>query len=82
MRAARNSTRAKRVVVKVQASIYTTEGRPQVLVYSQDRALLFTGSLPSQVQEVLGDRPKAFFYAWVDARGKIVLDAEAPWQAW
>lgn len=69
------------IIVKVQLSLYTSEPVRQVVVYNEDRSIEFMMDAPADVLELMGDRPKAFFYATLKD-GTMGLDEEAPWQEW
>jgi hypothetical protein len=70
-----------RIIVKVQLSLYTTEVERQVVVYNEDQSIFFEMDAPLDVLELMGERPKAFFYATLKD-GTLGLDEQAPWQNW
>lgn len=72
---------APRLIVKVQLSLFTNERVRQVVVYNEDRSIEFMFDAPKDVLKLMGERPKAFFYATLND-GTLGLDEEAPWQDW
>lgn len=73
------------MIVKVQASMVSSDGAPSVLIYDEKRATMFETrdrALTGPVLKLLEGRPKAYFHATLDPKRKIVLGKEAPTQAW
>lgn len=69
------------MIVKVQASIVTTEDESQVLVYDQAKKYQFQGAMPWDLLVKLNGRPKAYFEAELDGT-ELVIGDEAPTQDW
>lgn len=72
------------MIVKVQLSLSTTESSRQVLIYNEDHSVVYRGDAPRKLVRIMGQRPKAFFYAEIDGKN-IDLDtrsARPPWQKW
>lgn len=69
------------VIVKVQIS-QNDEGQ-HVLIYPEDRRFIYQGPATPEIVNLLGGRPKAFFYMPHDARRSVRdIQVEAPWQEW
>jgi len=77
------------VIVKVQVSVSTSEAVPQVLVYNEDRSVeyttgysnLFEALMRADFDDSANSFYKAFFHAHMDGT-EIMIDEEAPFQAW
>lgn len=69
------------MIVKVQVSIATSEPDPQVLIYSEDRSVWYTGSLTPTIRRRMGEEFKRYFEATVDC-GVIALRREVEEQPW
>jgi hypothetical protein len=68
------------LIVKVQLEQAPSKGA-NVLIYSEDRTVLYQQSTPRALRKRLGKRQKAYFYATL--RGTILnLGNEAPEQEW
>ena len=75
----------KQQIVKVQVSLFTSEEKPQVLIYNKDRSVMGEFPLTPDIEEAMGGDHKKFFYALVPLGKKevqIELLEEAPWQVW
>ncbi len=48
------------VIMKIQASIYSTAAASTVLIYNEDRAYMLQGPLMSNLEEFLNGRLKVF----------------------
>lgn len=71
----------KPFIVKIQASVATTAGQRQVLVYNEDRSVQFQCPLQPDVESLLRGRLKMYAYATLD--GTILeIGNEAPGQVW
>jgi hypothetical protein len=75
-------TKAKQVVVKVQQSIVTSETKRQVLVYNQDRSIMWQGDITPDLRKVLGDDLKSYWYATVMKDGNLRLERRTGWRTW
>jgi hypothetical protein len=76
----------KKIIVKVQVPLFSSDPDAGVLVYDKDRS--FTTELPirsrrerDEILDILGDEPKGYFYAKVDGKG-LILTGKAPYQDW
>jgi len=69
------------MIVKVQASLFTTQATRRALIYDEDRVHMYEGELTEAVESILDGRPKAFFFAKLIGT-TIEIGAEAPWQEW
>jgi hypothetical protein len=69
------------VIVKVQMPLVLTESKPKALIYNKDRTINHWAYV-EDIQDLMGARVKAFFYAQVLPGGKLQLYQPAPWQSW
>jgi len=69
------------MIVKVQISLSHTKDFTQMLVYNEDKSILYEGDLTRRVEKLMGDSVKRFFYAKLKGT-EVVLDRKAPWQEW
>lgn len=70
--------------VKLQRSIVTSTEQPQMLVYNEDRSLVFQCDLPDDIAEAMGARLRMYCKASLRQDGQLVLDfatltEEQPW---
>ena len=81
------------MIVKVQISLISSDGKTRILVYPKDRSMQYEGVADPSLLRVMGNRKKAFFFVHTKASegGKfttvqegleLVIDKEAPWQEW
>ena len=71
----------KEFPVKVQLSQFTTAGKPQVLIYSQNRTYQYQGDATPELLMMSNGRPK--FFVWAHMEGtEMVLGESAPDQTW
>jgi hypothetical protein len=76
----RRSQTAKRrgiFIVKVQLSLFTSHDVRQVMVYNEDRSILWMGPADEDVGKLMGDAVKRFFYAEL-VNTEIVIDDKRP----
>jgi hypothetical protein len=76
-----------RFIVKVQASLFTTESEQQVVIYNEDRTIQYqcpAADCLDMVAVLDPDVPKAFFWTTIDEEGRLQLDPNdiAEWQNW
>ncbi len=69
------------MIVKVQMSLFTTASCPQVLIYNEDRTVMWQGDAPKGLKKLMKGEPKKFFYATTKNKN-IILGEEAEWQDW
>jgi hypothetical protein len=70
-------------IVKVQTSLFTSDGIPSVMIYTEDHKHSYEGPAEAFLLDMMDDEPKKFFFAWVPEKpGIIQLIEEAPWQSW
>lgn len=77
-------SRIKRIV-KVQVSLFTSDGVPSMMIYDENREYFYEGAPPKGVFSRMRGRKKAFFWAYVDpARpGDVELLKDwVPYQTW
>jgi len=78
----------KRIIVKVQTPIVTSEPHPMVLVYDQGKSVFDQFPLTAQLLKILKGEPKTFWYADLipdpqkDGAFKVSIVKRAPWQEW
>ena len=78
-----DARKSKRVVVKVQLSIASSDGKSSMLVYDQQREHTFVGRPDRWLLRKMGARKKAFFYAVWNAKGcHWTIGSEANEQDW
>lgn len=71
------------MIVKVQMSLATTEKKPQVLVYNEDRSVTWQGDSTEDFVDLLDGETKGFFEAKIRTTdGFIEIDGPADWQDW
>lgn len=77
----------ERFIVKVQASLFSTETEQQVIIYNEDRSITYqcpASDCPTMVDVLDPGHPKAFFWTSLDEKGRLQLDPDdlAEWQDW
>ena len=68
-------------IVKVQINLLGKDGPRMLQVTNEDDSLHWEGSPAEDVERLLGDRDRAYFYARFENR-KLQLGQEAPGQKW
>jgi hypothetical protein len=71
----------KRLIVKVQLPLVTTDPDPYALVYDRSRELQAMVPVTPELLAGMGGEVKCFFYAEVSDDG-LTLDRQAPFQDW
>lgn len=74
--------RPQKFIVKLQVSLASTHRAKQVLIYNRDRSVEWTGDAGADVLTLMGDEPKAFFWAIIREDGRVSIEGVAPWQEW
>ena len=69
------------MIVKVQLSLASSDGKTDVLVYNQDRSIQYMGAAWPELVEMMGGEHRAFFNAGL-VDGDIVLNEPTDWQDW
>ena len=75
------------IIVKVQISKFSSDGVERVMIYNEDRSVLYEDSDPEQlaaIQAIFDSMEfdgKAFFNAHLEGT-LIILDELAEWQEW
>lgn len=69
------------MVVKVQISQFSSDGKTQMLVYNKARTVKYEGEPPAGLLTKMNGSPKQFFHSEVK-NGERILLAVAPWQNW
>ena len=68
-------------IVKVQINLLGQDGPRMLQVTNEDDTLHWEGSPAEDVEKLLGERDRAYFYARV-VKNKLQLGQEAPLQKW
>jgi hypothetical protein len=68
-------------IVKIQVNLLGEDGPRMLQVTNEDDTLHWEGSLAEEVERLLGDRDRAYFYARV-INSQLQLGQEAPVQKW
>jgi len=72
------------VIVKVQKSLFSSDGTCTVLIYDETRKHTLQMECPSELAEYMGDEPKMYFEALVPTKGAgfIELQGQVDEQDW
>lgn len=73
--------RSDREIVKVEINLLGKDGPRMLQVSNEDESFHWEGTLVDDVERLLGDRNRAYFYARV-INHKLQLGQEAPLQRW
>lgn len=77
---------AKNHLLKVQTSLFSSDGIGSVMVYNEDKSIIgefnLTSDLTKEITKKLNGKPKSFWFGHIDKNKMLVLDKEAPWQNW
>lgn len=76
-----------RFIVKVQASLFATESEQQLIIYNENRSIMYqcpAADAPEMVEALDPEQPKGFFWTHLDKAGRLQLDPKdtADWQDW
>lgn len=65
------------MIFKVQQSLVTSEGQPQMLIYNEDRSVIIQEPISDEVAKFMGDKLKVYVEGrvWED---NIILDRVVP----
>ena len=69
------------MIVKVQRSLYSSDGKDSVLIYDRDRTVIETRPLTEDIGRKLGEANKRYFYATV-YNDQLQLGSIAPTPDW
>lgn len=74
-------------IVKIQIPLASNEPDPPALVYNEDRSIEQTFPLNRAIVDMLTDsngktKPKAYFEAYLDEDGRLVIGHEVGEQNW
>jgi hypothetical protein len=69
------------MIVKIQASQYTTAGQQQMLIYNEDSSFQMQEPITKEIKEALGNRVKAYFIAEI-IDNELVIIEETITQDW
>jgi hypothetical protein len=70
-----------RFIIKVQRSVYSSDGVPKVVVYNKDRSVTYQTELNEELAGIFGGGVKVF--RWAEMVGTVVdIQEQAPWQKW
>lgn len=67
-----------RGIVKVQASLATSESVQQVLVYDESRRIYDERDMSKAVRKFMRGKPKLYAYAHITDEGQVSFDGYAP----
>jgi hypothetical protein len=68
-------------IVKIQQSFSTSASKRQMLIYNENRSVMWQSELTDDIRKLLHNRPKAYFNAEiVNDKIKVLDEAEA--QKW
>lgn len=67
------------MIIKIQVSL--SPGPVQVLIYNRDRSVVHELPYEEEIEDLMGDRVKAYFHA-VLVGDELVIEDEAPVQEW
>ena len=75
------------MIVKLQVPLATNETAPLVLAYNEDRTVVEQFPLTRPILDMMDDgagrtRAKAYFEAYIDDDGRLVLGADVGEQDW
>lgn len=71
------------MIVKIQQSLSSTSPNRSCLIYDRSRRVFYETDQEDETApliKLLGDRPKAYFFAEISKEGKIEVKKEAPTQ--
>jgi len=74
----------QKIIVKVQKSMFTSDGSCSILIYDKTRKHTLEMDCPDELAEYMGDEPKMYFEALVpkEGAGFIELQQEVAEQEW
>lgn len=68
-------------IVKVQLSLGSTHPNRRCLIYNKSHSVMYEADADDQMLRLMGDSPKAFFYAHLDGT-IVVIGRKAREQSW
>ena len=71
----------KKIIFKVQISLFTSEAKPQVMIYNEDRSIEGQFLLVKEIKQLARGRAKFFVYGEM-IETEVNILGEAPWQEW
>ena len=71
----------KRIIFKVQVSLFSSDDRKTVMIYNKDRSIEGQFPLGKELKQYAKDRAKFFVYGEMIGTETNIL-GEAPWQEW
>lgn len=71
-----------RGIVKLQASLSTSRGAQQVLVYDESRRIYDERDMSKAVRKFMRGKSKLYAYAHITHEGQVSFDGYAPEQPW
>ena len=75
-------SRRPKMIVKIQASQYTTHETQQMFIYNKDKSVQYQEPLTETIKEALADRSKAYFIVEIIDTNKLIILKEVPTQDW
>jgi hypothetical protein len=79
------------MIVKVQLSQFDSQGRTMMLVYNEDRSIMYEDEATKPIIDAMSGEPKKFFHAELipdpkypksKTKRKILIGIPAAWQLW
>jgi len=78
----------KRIIVKVQTPVVTSEPHPMALVYNEDRSIFDQFPITAQLLKILKGELKSYWFADLvpdpqkPKAFQVSIVKKAPWQEW
>lgn len=69
------------MIIKVQISLFTSEGSPQALFYNKRKSVVYQETASLELLAIMNGRTKAFFKAIV-VNSKLGIGEEVPDPGW
>lgn len=70
------------MIVKLQISLGSSDGRTRALIYNEERTVLTEMEPGQDILDVMGDDAKAYFTAVLHENGMLQIKERVPEQAW
>lgn len=69
------------MIVKVQISQFSSDGKTRMLVYNEDRTVKYEGEATAEIITKMKGLPKQFFHSEIKNWERLIQQ-QAPWQNW
>lgn len=70
------------MIVKVQLSLQSSNGVAYMLIYNEDRSVMYETEATEEIKTLMEMRPKAYFEAELDDEKKLIIGKEVKHQKW